>query len=214
MHKFRQIKISLPQVKMQRTSLQPTRQRKLQKPKITEEMTHEIREAFELFDSDRSGRIDFHELKVAMRALGFDVKKEEVQKIMQEYDKDNTGEISFEAFEEVMVEKISNRDPTEEILKAFRLFDDDNTGKISLKNLRRVAKDLGENISDEELMSMIQEFDRDGDGEIDEEDFIAILRSTSAFRRPPYPYDVPDYAYPYDVPDYAYPYDVPDYAGP
>eukprot|EP00702_Spironucleus_salmonicida_P005557 EST46848.1 Caltractin [Spironucleus salmonicida] len=166
---------------MQRTSLQPTRQRKLQKPKITEEMTHEIREAFELFDSDRSGRIDFHELKVAMRALGFDVKKEEVQKIMQEYDKDNTGEISFEAFEEVMVEKISNRDPTEEILKAFRLFDDDNTGKISLKNLRRVAKDLGENISDEELMSMIQEFDRDGDGEIDEEDFIAILRSTSAF---------------------------------
>lgn len=81
-----------------------------------------------------------------------------------------------------MVEKISNRDPTEEILKAFRLFDDDNTGKISLKNLRRVAKDLGENISDDELMAMIHEFDRDGDGEIDEEDFISILRSTSAFQ--------------------------------
>ena len=52
--------------------------KKMTKPKITEEMQHEIREAFELFDSDRSGKIDFHELKVAMRALGFDVKKEEV----------------------------------------------------------------------------------------------------------------------------------------
>ena len=36
----------------------------------------DCREAFDLFDTDKSGSIDYHELKVAIRALGFDVKKE------------------------------------------------------------------------------------------------------------------------------------------
>ena len=58
------------------------------KPKfeLSEEQRHEIKEAFDLFDTDKNGSIDAHEMKVAMRALGFDVKKEEIQRIFAELD--------------------------------------------------------------------------------------------------------------------------------
>eukprot|EP01004_Peranema_trichophorum_P007944 NODE_6712_length_852_cov_58.119342_g6114_i0.p1 GENE.NODE_6712_length_852_cov_58.119342_g6114_i0~~NODE_6712_length_852_cov_58.119342_g6114_i0.p1 ORF type:complete len:176 (-),score=54.22 NODE_6712_length_852_cov_58.119342_g6114_i0:245-772(-) len=160
------------------TSSAPVRgggQRKRTKYELTEEQRQEVREAFELFDTDKNGQIDAHEMKVAMRALGFDVRKEEVLKLLEEFDREGGGHIGLSEFSEIMSEKICERDPREEMVKAFQLFDDDNTGKISIKNLRRVARELGENMTDDELQAMIDEFDKDQDGEINEDEFISIM---------------------------------------
>jgi len=48
-------------------------------------------------------------------------------------------------------------DPLHPIPQVFALFDDDNTGTISFRNLKRVATELGENLTDEELQEMIGE---------------------------------------------------------
>ncbi|XP_074806923.1 uncharacterized protein LOC141986387 isoform X2 [Natator depressus] len=151
------------------------------KPELTEEQKQEIREAFDLFDTDGSGSIDVKELKVAMRALGFEPKKEEVKKMITDIDKEGSGTIEFEDFLAMMTQKMNEKDSKEEILKAFRLFDDDGTGKISFKNLKRVAKELGENLTDEELQEMIDEADRDGDGEVNEQEFLRIMKKTSLY---------------------------------
>ena len=193
---------------------------KKQKFELTEEQKQEIREAFDLFDTDgsgashigvqgrartcpprsaapshprtrlthtllhtriRAGTIDAKELKVAMRALGFEPKKEEIKKMISDIDKDGNGTIDYQEFLEMMTTKMSEKDSREEILKAFRLFDDEEKGKISFRNLKRVAKELGENMTDEELHEMIEEADRDGDGEINEEEFLRIMKKTSAW---------------------------------
>ena len=73
-----------------------------------------------------------------------------------------------------MAQRISLRDPREEVLRAFELFDENGKGKIDLQDLRRVARELGEGLGDEELAAMIEEFDLDGDGAIDREEFLAI----------------------------------------
>jgi centrin-3 len=141
-----------------------SKQNRKRRPELTEDQKAEIREAFELFDSNKTGCVDYRELKVSMRALGFDVKKAEVMDLMKKYDRNDTGTIQWEDYFEILSEKYLNRDPIEEIIKAFKLFDDEGTGKITLKNLRRVARELGENLSDEELQAMIDEFDKDQDG--------------------------------------------------
>ncbi|KAF9479422.1 EF-hand [Pholiota conissans] len=149
--------------------------RRQPRPELTDEQKQEIKEAFELFDTDKDGCVDYHELKVAMRALGFDLKKAEVLKLLRDNDTDNLGLMHFQDFAKIMSERILERDPMEEIRRAFKLFDEDGTGKISLRNLRRVAKEIGDRLEDDELKAMIDEFDLDQDGEISEQEFFAIM---------------------------------------
>lgn len=79
-------------------------------------------------------------------------------------------------------------------------------GKISFNNLKRVAKELGENLTDEELQvgfwvpcppmlcckqgkqkkffffqEMIDEADKDGDGEVSEAEFLRIMKKTNMY---------------------------------
>ncbi|XP_049741344.1 centrin-4 [Elephas maximus indicus] len=151
------------------------------KIELNETQKQEIKEAFDLFDVDGSGTIDVKELKIAMQALGFEPKKEEIKKMIAEIDKGGIGTIGFEDFFAIMSMKMSEKDEKEEILKAFKLFDDDDTGSITLSNIKRVAKELGENLTDDELQEMLDEADRDGDGAINEEEFLRMMKKTTLY---------------------------------
>ena len=138
-----------------------------ERPGLSEEEIEEIREAFNLFDTDGSGTIDPKELKAAMQSLGFEAKNQTIYQMIGDIDKDNDGSIDFEEFLDMMTAKMSDKDTREDIQKVFNLFDDDQTGRITLRNLKRVAKGAGETMSDAgATMEMIERADTDQDGSI------------------------------------------------
>eukprot|EP00913_Durusdinium_trenchii_P014921 g13995.t1 len=171
----------------------------------------------DLKETHGTGTIEAKELKVALRALGFEPKKEELKKLVSDLDKSGSshgqGMLDFNEFLEIMTAKMSEKDSKEtgcsgivclggqaavnevpyvffprlprclrtpagvggtghrpfgkeQIVKAFQLFKGP-TGKISFEDLKAVARELGENMSDEELQEMIREADKDDDGEDD-----------------------------------------------
>ncbi|KAI9693406.1 MAG: Calcium-binding component of the spindle pole body (SPB) half-bridge [Bogoriella megaspora] len=163
---------------------------------LSEEQREEIDQAFALFDLDKDNYIDYHELKVAMKALGFDLPKSEILTILQTQgipanDTKAAGKaavgssaaftgtttrllLPLESFQALMASRILARDPRDEILRAFELFDEGGKGKITHGDLKRVARELGEGLQEEELRAMIDEFDMDGDGAIDRDEFLSI----------------------------------------
>merc|ERR1711865_1052565 len=139
---------------------------------LSDEQVEEVREVFGLFDADNSGAIDCRELKGAMRALGFEVKAEELKKMVEDIDSDGNGTVEFKEFMGMMTGKMGEKDSREDVVKVFAMFDDDSTNKISFRNLARVAG---------ELQDMINQSDKDGDGEINFDEFYRIMKKKGNF---------------------------------
>ena len=144
---------------------------------LTDEQKREIQDAFEPFIETG---IEPNELRLAMKALGFDPKNEDVQRITQQVDKKGRTPITYEDFLDIMIEK-PNDNPEAEMKKAFKILCEENHNKITLKSLKKICVELGENITDEELQEMITEADKDQDEEVGEDDFCSIMRKTNMF---------------------------------
>merc|ERR1711959_342528 len=149
------------------------------KPELSDQQIKEMREAFDLFDTDGGGTIDAAELETAMTALGFTPNKGEINKMVGDLDKDGDGTIDWDEFMLLMGGKMSDKDMKDDMIKAFKLFDTEGTGKVSFKNLKAVAQELGESMSDKDLQGMMDEADTDGDGEINEEEFLAVMKEVN-----------------------------------
>lgn len=139
----------------------------------------EIREAFDLLDGEQTGYIEIDDLKVGLKELGLEQTKEDLNILLTDLKLEKTNKISFSEFQKIVTSKIEEKEMKEEMLKAFTFFDKDKTGAISFKNLKKVAKELGESLTDEELLEMIDEADLDGDGEVNQKEFYRVMKKTN-----------------------------------
>lgn len=164
-----------------------------QRTELTEEQKADIKEAFDLFDDKQQQSITDKDLKVALRALGFEPAPQEIKRLIQRLNNSNkerdtpdeknkeggTITIDYNDFEEIMTMKMSERDADSELEKAFILFSNEKH-EITFEDLKGVANELGETMTDEELKEMIFEANKtDREGAVDAHQFMSILQNTS-----------------------------------
>ena len=92
---------------------------------------------FALFDLDKDDWIDYHEFKVALKALGFDLPKQDLSEYLSQYGTASNSRaasklpnppvtkllLDRDSFATIAATLIDARDPRDEVRRAFRLFD-------------------------------------------------------------------------------------------
>ena len=127
---------------------------------LSYEEVAKIRQAFEIFDSNGSGKIDPKELKVAMHSLGFDNKNPTIYQVVVDLDtpeSEKNGGISFDDFINAINNKLGEKETEDGYRRLFDLIiDDPNADTITINSLRKITRELGDNMSDEELKDLIE----------------------------------------------------------
>lgn len=113
--------------------------------------------------------------QVALRAMGFGVKKADVLELLEMHGEEDNEQLDFGTFKLLVSDKLQSRTLVDEYRRAFQLFDVLGTGTIDLATLKHIVKSLSLDIEDAELQDMITQFDQDKDGLINEQEFLAIM---------------------------------------
>lgn len=120
---------------------------------------HDLRAAFDLFDAGGEGQIRARELADILQELvtddnsGILSSKKDLKSIVETLQAMSEEEtLSFDQFQQVLSEP---NDPRDDMQKVFDQFDATGKGYIDVNDLKLVAGDLGETLSNEELQEMI-----------------------------------------------------------
>ncbi len=156
--------------------------KKVEYPGLSTEEVDEIKQAFDLFDTNGTGQIDPKELKAAMQSLGFDSKNPTIFQLIADLDTPEAaknGGIDFDNFVEAINNKLGDKESKEGIRRIFDLFiDDPNSDTITLNSLKKIARELGENMTAEELKDMLERASSNGT-ELTFDEFYEIMTKKS-----------------------------------
>ncbi|KAL4488514.1 hypothetical protein ABPG72_013082 [Tetrahymena utriculariae] len=150
------------------------------KTRIPREELIEIKQAFDIFDQSRDGTIDPLELRQAFEELGWKSNNKFIYKILEEIDNDYSGGIGFDEFLQIATSKVTDKNSKKETDKVFRMFDSHESnrngkGYITIDDLKRIAEELGEDMTEEELQDMFNRADADQDGKVIDIDIYNIM---------------------------------------
>lgn len=133
----------------------------------------DIQQAFRLLDTQGQGMIDTRELKGLMEQLKTDSNDAAVaiEPFLHVLNK-HTEMLDIHAFSDLFTSSQKNPNDYDYI---FKLFDSEQKGYITKENLQKVAENLGEQMTNEELQEMLDRASSDKNGKVTLQDFHNIM---------------------------------------
>eukprot|EP00922_Rhytidocystis_sp_ex-Travisia-forbesii_P049188 GHVS01073256.1.p1 GENE.GHVS01073256.1~~GHVS01073256.1.p1 ORF type:complete len:638 (-),score=86.27 GHVS01073256.1:710-2623(-) len=139
-----------------------------------------LKTTFMALDENGDGTLTVQEIRRGLRNSGLKEIPIDLDQLMQEVDSDGSGVIDYTEF---IAASLDKRQYIQEDVcwAAFRVFDLDANGKISPEELLQVlgsdnVQGVFSNQEVAEIQAMIKEVDTDGDGQIDFDEFMAMMR--------------------------------------
>lgn len=145
-----------------------------------------LRATFMSLDADGDGTLSMEELRQGIESIGHEEFPGDIEEILQGLDQDHSGSIDYNEF---LASTLSQKEYLEEDLckAAFRVFDVTGSGKITIDELKLVLSSPMMNPADrpkkDEYDELMNEVDENGDGEIDFDEFMKMMRRPATTSR-------------------------------
>ncbi|KAI7731262.1 hypothetical protein M8C21_013205 [Ambrosia artemisiifolia] len=142
-----------------------------------------IKEGFDSMDTNKRGKINIAELKAGLQRLGHQIADADLQILMEAGDVDKDGFLNYGEFVAISVHlrKMGNDDHLKD---AFDFFDKNQSGYIEIDELREALADEDDEANSEEVISaIIHDVDTDKDGKISFEEFTAMMKAGTDWRK-------------------------------
>jgi len=143
-------------------------------------------EAFDHFDANRSGYLDYLELQTALHGYGFDTTVDECAELVREHDTDGDGKLSPHEFHSLLLD-VWRRDTNAyasdvppELQEAFDHFDANRSSYLDYLELQAALRGFGFDATLDESAELVRQFDDTSIGKLDLYSFAALIRHVCA----------------------------------
>lgn len=143
---------------------------------LGEQQIKGLRDIFIALDNNGDGLLSVVEMKEGLLKSGLKEIPADLQQIMDGIDSDGSGVIDYTEFLAATLDKKVYM--AEDVCwQAFRIFDLNGDGKIDKAEIAHVLNDGDvKNAACKDMAEIMQEIDKNGDGEIDFEEFMTMMR--------------------------------------
>ncbi|GJM88830.1 hypothetical protein PR202_ga05400 [Eleusine coracana subsp. coracana] len=149
---------------------------------LSAEEVEDIKEMFKVMDTDNDGIVSYEELKSGIAKFGSHLAESEVQMLIEAVDTKGRGALDYGEFLAVSLhlQRMAN---DEHLRRAFLFFDKDGNGYIEPEELQEALVEDGGADSMDVVNDILQEVDTDKDGKISYEEFVAMMKTGTDWRK-------------------------------